>query len=161
MKKRWLCLFVENEIGVLARISGLFSGKSYNLHSLTVGVTEDETISRVTIGLHSDEQTFEQIKKQLNRAIEVIKVVEYTDLSIQCKELMFLKITKCSEPDKTDLFRLAKVYDISILEFNRTSVLLQSVKPECQNDDLVKFLRERFANQVEIARGGGVAIESL
>ena len=51
MKKRWICLFVENEIGVLARISGLFSAKSYNLDSLTVGITEDSTISRMTISL--------------------------------------------------------------------------------------------------------------
>lgn len=67
MKKRWLCLYVENEIGVLARISGLFAGKSYNLNSLTVGTTEDESISRMTISLYGDDKTFEQIKKQLNR----------------------------------------------------------------------------------------------
>ena len=65
MKKRWLCLYVENEIGVLARISGLFAGKSYNLNSLTVGTTEDESISRMTISLYGDDKTFEQIKKQL------------------------------------------------------------------------------------------------
>ena len=66
-KKRWLSLWVENEIGVLARISGLFSGKAYNLDSLTVGMTEDETISRMTIGLTSDDRTLEQIKKQLTQ----------------------------------------------------------------------------------------------
>lgn len=69
MKKRWICLFVENEIGVLARISSLFSSKSYNLDSLTVGTTEDITISRMTISLTSDDKTFEQIKKQLNRSV--------------------------------------------------------------------------------------------
>lgn len=63
MKKRWISIFVENEVGVLARISGLFSGKSYNLNSLTVGTTEDQSISRMTISLTSDEQTFEQVKK--------------------------------------------------------------------------------------------------
>lgn len=62
MKKRWICLFVENDIGVLAKISGLFSGKAYNLDSLTVGATEDRTISRMTIGLTSDDKTFEQVK---------------------------------------------------------------------------------------------------
>ena len=79
MKKRWICLFVENEIGVLARISGLFSAKSYNLASLTVGITEDSTISRMTISLTSDDKTFEQIKKQLSRSVEVIKLVDYTN----------------------------------------------------------------------------------
>ena len=74
-KKRWICLYVENEIGVLARISGLFSGKSYNLNSLTVGETEDTTISRMTISFTSDDRIFEQVKKQLNRSVEVIKVL--------------------------------------------------------------------------------------
>lgn len=75
MKKRWICLFVENDVGVLAGISGLFSGKSYNLDSLTVGITEDKTVSRMTISLTSDDKTFEQIKKQLNRSVEVIQVL--------------------------------------------------------------------------------------
>ena len=69
ISKRWISLFVENDIGVLAKISGLFSGKSYNLDSLTVGVTEDPTISRMTISVTSDDITFEQIKKQLNRSV--------------------------------------------------------------------------------------------
>lgn len=78
MKKRWISLFVENEVGMLAKISGLFSGKSYNLQSLTVGETEDPTVSRMTIGLISDDITFEQIKKQLNRSVGIIKVIDFT-----------------------------------------------------------------------------------
>ena len=74
MKKRWISLYVENQVGVLSKISGLFSGKSYNLDSLTVGTTEDPTVSRMTIATVSDDETFEQIKKQLNRTVEVIKV---------------------------------------------------------------------------------------
>ena len=96
MKKRWICLFVENEIGVLARIAGLFSGKSYNMDSLTVGVTEDSSISRMTISLTSDDKTFEQIKKQLSRSVEVIKVVDYTDLPIHMKEILFAKVKSIS-----------------------------------------------------------------
>ena len=63
MKKRWISLYVENQVGVLAKISGLFSGKSYNLTSLTVGETADKTVSRMTISVDSDDATFEQIKK--------------------------------------------------------------------------------------------------
>ena len=91
-KKRWICLYVENEIGVLARISGLFSGKSYNLNSLTVGETEDTTVSRMTISFTSDDRTFEQVKKQLNRSVEVIKVVDYTDIPIHNKEILFIRM---------------------------------------------------------------------
>ena len=97
MKKRWICLFVENEIGVLARISGLFSAKSYNLDSLTVGITEDSTISRMTISLTSDDKTFEQIKKQLSRSVEVIKLIDYTDTPIHMKEILFVKVNDCSD----------------------------------------------------------------
>lgn len=82
MKKRWIALYVENDVGVLAKVSGLFSGKSYNLQSLTVGTTEDETVSRMTISVESDDITFEQIKKQLNRMVEVIKVI---DLRLKCQ----------------------------------------------------------------------------
>ena len=70
MKTRWISLYVENQVGVLSKISGLFSGKSYNLDSLTVGTTEDPTVSRMTIATVSDDETFEQIKKQLNRMVE-------------------------------------------------------------------------------------------
>ena len=80
MKKRWISLYVENQVGVLSKISGLFSGKSYNLDSLTVGTTEDPTVSRMTIATVSDDETFEQIKKQLNRLVEVIKVIDFTDV---------------------------------------------------------------------------------
>ena len=95
VKKRWICLFVENEVGVLARISGLFSSKSYNIDTITVGVTEDETISRMTIGFTSDDRTFEQVKKQLNRSVEVIKVVDYTDIAIHNNEILFIKVNSC------------------------------------------------------------------
>ena len=82
MKKRWIALYVENDVGVLAKVSGLFSGKSYNLQSLTVGTTEDETVSRMTISVESDDITFEQIKKQLNRMVEVIKVIDLTNVPL-------------------------------------------------------------------------------
>ena len=161
MKKRWLCLFVENEIGMLARISGLLSGKAYALDSITVGTTEDETISRMTISLYSDEQVFEQIKKQLNRAVEVIKVIDYTDIPIHEKEIMFLKLTKCSEAVKTELFRFCQVYGIKVLDFNKETVLLECIRAESENNRVVKLLRDKFENPIEMIRGGSVAIEAL
>ena len=79
-------MYVENDVGVLAKVSGLFSGKnSYNLQSLTVGTTEDETVSRMTISVESDDITFEQIKKQLNRMVEVIKVIDLTNVPLRLK----------------------------------------------------------------------------
>ena len=105
MEKRWICLFVENEIGVLARISGLFSSKSYNIESLTVGTTEDPTISRMTISMISDDKTFEQIKKQLNRSVEVIKVVDYTTVQTHMKEILYIKVYSLTDKDKTEIIQ--------------------------------------------------------
>ena len=102
-KKRWVSLYVENDVGVLAKISGLFSGKSYNLCSLTVGETEDPTVSRMTISLYGDDKTFEQIIKQLNRSVEVIKVLDFTDLSIHKKEILYIKLHSLRRDEMEDV----------------------------------------------------------
>ena len=159
--KRWISLYVENQIGVLAKISGLFSGKSYNLDSLTVGVTEDPTISRMTIGVTSDDITFEQIKKQLNRSIEVIKVVDFTDTPINMKEILFVKVNSCSEKDKEEIFRIAQVFQIKIIDYNKNTVLLECVNTELKNNDVINLLNNSFINRIEVVRGGSVAIESI
>lgn len=86
MKNRWIALYVENQVGVLAKVSGLFSAKCYNLQSLTVGTTEHEDVSRMTICVTSDDITFEQIKKQLNCMVEVIKVIDLTHVPLHMKE---------------------------------------------------------------------------
>ena len=161
MKKRWLCLLIENEIGSLARISGLFSAKSYHLNSLSIGVAEDETIYRMTISLFSEDQLFEQIKKQLSRAIEVIEVIDYTDGPIHTKEIMFLRVVNYSEIDKIELFRFAQVFNIKVIAFNSTMILLESVQSEDENNTLIQLLNEKFRNQVEIIRGGSVAVEAV
>lgn len=161
MKKRWICLYVENEIGVLARIAGLFSGKAYNLESLTVGTTEDSTISRMTISLTSDDKTFEQIKKQLNRSIEVIKVIDYTDIPVHMKEILFVKVNGCSEKDIKELFRISKVFDVTIIDYDGTSVLLECTKTENKYNDIIILLKKKFINRIEVVRGGSVAIETI
>lgn len=161
MKKRWLCLFVENEIGAIAKITGLFSGKAYNLNSLTVGTTGDKMISRMTISLTSDDRTFEQVKKQLNRSVEVIKVVDYTDIPIHLKELMFVKMTNCSEREISEIFRIAQVFHVNVVDYNRESVLIESVQEELKNNDLIALLERHYANRIEIVRSGGVAIEAV
>ena len=161
MKKRWICLFVENEIGVLARIAGLFSAKSYNLDSLTVGITEDNTISRMTISLTSDDKTFEQIKKQINRSVEVIKLVDYTDRPIHMREILFVRVNGCSDSDITELFRTSNVFDVPIIDYDSTTVLLECIQTENWNNDLISLLSRKFSNRIEIVRGGSVAVEAV
>ena len=161
MEKRWIGLFVENEIGVLARISGLFSSKSYNIESLTVGTTEDPTISRMAISMISDDKTFEQIKKQLNRSVEVIKVVDYTNVPIHNKELLYIKINNCSEKDRIDIFRLSDVYKFKIIDYNQKSIIIEWVAIESNINELIKLFSALFLNRIEVVRGGSVAIESI
>lgn len=161
MKKRWLSLFVENEIGVLARISGLFSAKSYNLDSLTVGTTEDDSISRMTISLTSDDKTFEQVKKQLNRCVEVIKVIDLTDKNVHNKELVFFKIINCNDIEINELFKFAQIFSLSVVDYNFSSVVLECVQSEDKNNSIIKLLNEKFSGRIEVVRGGSVAIESI
>ena len=158
MKKRWICLFVENEIGVLARIAGLFSGKSYNLDSITVGTTEDRSISRMTISLTSDDKTFEQIKKQLSRSVEAIQVM---DIPIHMKEILFVKVNHCSDNDITELFRISNVFGVSVIDYDGQTVLLECTQTEKKNNDLIVLLKRKFINRIEIVRGGSVAIEAV
>lgn len=160
-KKRWISLLVENEIGVLARISGLFSGKSYNLNSLTVGTTEDTTISRMTISLTSDDQTFEQIKKQLNRSVEVIKVIDFTDTAIHMKELMFVRVNNCSSEDMATLTYMRDIFSAKMIDYDTTAVLFECVQTEDRNNDFIRLMQSTFPNRIEIVRGGSVAIEAI
>lgn len=158
--KKWISLYVQNEIGVLARISSLFSSKSYNLESLTVGTTEDPTISRMTISVISDDSTFEQIKKQLNRCIEVIKVIDFTTVPIHIKEVLFIKIKNCTKEDKIEIFRISQAFHLNVSDYGADSVLVECTDTENRNNDIIKLFQENFT-KIEVVRGGNVAIEAI
>jgi acetolactate synthase-1/3 small subunit len=160
IKKRWISLYVENQVGVLSKISGLFSGKSYNLDSLTVGTTEDATISRMTIATVSDDETFEQIKKQLNRQVEVIKVIDFTDIFVRMKEVLYVKVKNCSSQDKNSLFQIAETFKGRVVDYGKESLLLEFVQTAAQNDAVVQLMKEEFKH-IEVVRGGSVGIEYI
>lgn len=160
MKNRWIALYVENEVGVLAKVSGLFAGKSYNLHSLTVGTTEDETISRMTIGVTSDDTTFEQIKKQLNRMVEVIKVMDLTDTPTHMKEILYVKVMGLNPEGRAELFQIAQVFAVDVVDIGVDSVLLECKLKERKNNELIALLKSRF-KRINVVRGGAVAIEAI
>ena len=160
MKNRWIALYVENQVGVLAKVSGLFSAKSYNLQSLTVGTTEDETMSRMTICVTSDDITFEQIKKQLNRMVEVIKVVDLTDVSLHMKEILYVKLEKLNREDMADIFQTAQVFKIDVVDKSKDSLILESKLTEHRNNELIALLKSQYS-YISVVRGGAVAIESI
>lgn len=108
---------VENRPGVLARVAGLFSRRGFNIESLAVSITEDDSVSRMTIVVGGDERALEQITKQLNKLIEVIKVFDYTETAAVDRELALIKVNadtsrRAEIMQITDIFR-AKIIDIS------------------------------------------------
>lgn len=160
MKNRWIALYVENQVGVLAKVAGLFSGKSYNLQSLTVGTTEDETVSRMTICVSSDDVTFEQIKKQLNRMVEVIKVIDLTNVPIHMKEILFAKVLNLNTAEKAEVFQIAQVFNVEVTDVGDESVLLECKLTERKNNEMIALLKSKY-RRIEVVRGGAVAIESI
>ena len=160
MKNRWIALYVENQVGVLAKVSGLFSGKSYNLQSLTVGTTEDETISRMTICVTSDDITFEQIKKQLNRMVEVIKVIDLTDVPLHMKEILYAKVMDVDRSQISEIFQIAQVFKVDVVDIGKDSVLLECMLTERRNNELIALLKNKY-HRISVVRGGAVAIETI
>ena len=164
MKNRWISLYVENQVGVLAKVSGLFSAKSYNLQTLTVGTTERDDVSRMTISVMADDATFEQIKKQLNAMIEVIKVIDLTTMPIHMKEILYAKVNGLDSAGKTEAFQIAEVFDrggnVRIVDIGADSVLFECTLTELKNNELIALLKSRF-KKIEVTRGGAVAVESI
>lgn len=160
MKRRWISLYVENQVGVLSKISGLFSGKCYNLDSLTVGTTEDPTVSRMTIATVSDDETFEQIKKQLNRMVEVIKVIDFTDCTIRMKEILYVKVLHCTQKEKISVFQIAETFKARVIDYGHDSLLVEFVQTATKNDAVVDLMKSEFSS-IEVVRGGSVGIESI
>ena len=125
-----------------------------------MGTTEDESISRMTICVTSDDITFEQIKKQLNRMVEVIKVIDLTNVPIHMKEILFAKVLNCTTADKEELFQIAQVFAVEVTDIGTDSVLLECKLTERRNNELIALLKSKF-QRIEVVRGGAVAVESI
>lgn len=123
-KRKIISVIVENQPGVLARIAGLFSSRNFNIESLAVGETEDNTTSRMTIVARGDEIILEQIEKQLNKLIDVIKVVDMTDEDYVERELALIKINTGSR-DKTDLMHYINIFKGKIMDTSPEAVIVE------------------------------------
>ncbi|MSS20083.1 acetolactate synthase small subunit [Pseudoramibacter porci] len=123
-EKHCLSLIVENKFGVLTRISALFARRGYNIDSLTVGMTEDEDISRITMVVTADEQTLEQIKKQLNKLINVIKVTELKKESAIARELVFIKV-KADGRTRSNIVEISNLFRAHVIDVSKDSLILQ------------------------------------
>ena len=155
MSKHTLSVLVENKPGVLARIAGLFSRRGFNIDSLAVGPTEHSEVSRMTIVVSLEESPLEQVTKQLNKLVEVIKVVELEGAASVNRELLMVKVkadvdSRGQVLDAVQLFR-AKVVDIA-----PDAVTIQAVGNADKLGDLLRVL-EPFGIR-ELVQSGMVAI---
>ncbi len=151
-----ITLQVENRQGVLARIAGLFSGRGYNLESITAGVTTDPTVSRITLACTGDDSVVEQIKHQLNRLIDVIRVEELTNCPSLNRELMLVKVT-ANGSQRGEIFQVADVFKAQIMDVGHDSMTVELVGSPEKIDDLISLLHPYGIS--EIARSGVVAME--
>jgi acetolactate synthase I/III small subunit len=148
-------VLVENKFGVLARVAGLFSGRGYNIDSLNVGETEDPSISRMTIVARGDDRIIEQITKQLNKLIDVIKVTDLTSEEHVERELVLIKVSAPSKV-RSEIIQLADIFRSSVVDVSHESLVISAIGAEEKVNALIEML-EPYGIR-EIARSGKVAI---
>ena len=150
-----LSLLVENKFGVLSRISGLFSGRGYNIESLSVGETIDPQISIMTIVTSGDDQIVEQITKQLNKLIDVIKVMDMTEFDHVEREMVLIKI----EPkpgDRAEALRLTEIFRGRIVDSSKTTYTMEITGDEKKIAAFVELMKPMTIK--EFIRTGKIAI---
>jgi acetolactate synthase-1/3 small subunit len=159
-----LSVLVENKPGVLARISGLFSSRGYNIQSLTVGETEDAVISRMTIVVTGDDAVIEQIRKQLDKLVDVIKVVDLTGDSHIDRELCLVKV-KAGPKERDEIIGMVAIFRAKIVDVTPVSLTVEITggldKNQALLDLLLPFgiLELVRTGAVAIARGSGRALD--
>ena len=126
-----------------------------------MGETQDRSVSRMTISFIGDDMTFEQIKKQLNRSVWVIKVIDLSDIPVHMREILFIKVLGCSKSDKEEIFRIASVFQAKVAGYGKKDILVESVKTEAENNQIIQIFQQYFGNRMDVVRGGSVAIEGV
>lgn len=150
-----ITVLVENEFGVLSRVAGLFSGRGFNIDSLSVAPTNDETISRMTIVTRGDDQILEQISKQLNKLIDVIKVIDFTDGEVVEREMALIKVT-AEDSARAEVLRIADIFRAKIIDVTPKSFTIEATGTPAKIDAILELLRPLGLK--ELVRTGPVAI---
>ena len=150
-----ISVLVENEFGVLSRVAGLFSGRGFNIESLCVAETLDPTVSRLTLVTRGDDQVLEQIEKQLNKLICVIKLTDFTETEHVERELALIKV---AADDKTrgEVTNIVDVFRAKIIDVSRRSYVIEITGDEGKVNALIELLKPIGIK--EIVRTGKVAM---
>ena len=149
--RRIISLLVENEAGALSRIAGLFSARGYNIESLTVAPTEDETLSRMTIVTQGSDAIIEQITKQLNKLIDVVRLVDLTEGRHIERELMLIKVI-AERDEREEVKRLADIFRGRIIDVTNSTYTIELTGPAGKLDAFIEALQE--VEVVEAVRSG-------
>jgi acetolactate synthase-1/3 small subunit len=155
MSTHTISLLVENRHGALSRVANLFSNRGYNISSLTVAETEDPSVSRMTIVVTGEEDILEQIVKQLNKLIDVIKVIDFIDQAIFERELLLIRVD-ASRSNRRDILDLCDVFSARIMGVAEKSVTIELAGTTASIDDFIAIVKPYGIK--EIVRSGAVAI---
>jgi len=149
-------MLVENHQGVLSRIAGLFSGRGYNLESITAGVTTDPQVSRITLVCKGDDNIIDQIKKQLNKLVDVIKVNDLSTLPSLNRELALIKV-RAKPNQRGEIFQVADVFRARVLDVGIDSMVLEVTGSSEKIDNFIAVLQPYSTR--EVARSGLISME--
>jgi acetolactate synthase-1/3 small subunit len=157
MKKHIISLLLENESGALSRVAGLFSARAYNIESLSVAPTDDETLSRMTIVTSGTDEIVEQIQKQLNKLIDVVKLIDLTECAHIERELMLVKVDATGEA-RDEVKRLVDIFNGNIVDVTETTYTVELTD---SGDKLDSFLASLSSIKIhEVVRSGAIGISS-
>lgn len=153
--KHTISVLVENHFGVLAHVAGLFSARGFNIDSLAVGETEDPSVSRMTIIAHGDDRVIEQITKQLNKLIDVIKVQDLTGEENIARELVLVKI-RATATSRSDILQISNTFRAKVVDVSPYSLTVEVTGSEEKIDAMLEFFRP-FGIK-EVVRTGTIAL---
>jgi acetolactate synthase-1/3 small subunit len=155
-KRHTIAVLVENKFGAFVRIAGLFAAKGYNIDSLTVGPTEEEGVSRMTIVTRGDDQIIEQITKQLNKLIETIKVIDLTFDSFVERELVLAKVQTTADT-RPEIMQVAEIFRAKVVDISPRTLTLEATGSQQKVDAIIKMLKPYGIR--ELSRTGRVALK--
>jgi acetolactate synthase I/III small subunit len=155
MSTHTLSVLVENKPGVLAHVAGLFSRRAFNISSLAVGPTQDERVSRMTIVVDGDSTPVEQVSKQLDKLVRVLKVVELDDDAAVERELALIKV-RADPASRSQLLEVATVFRANVVDLSPTTLVLESVSSPAKLDALLAVLADY--GTCELVRTGRIAL---
>ena len=150
-----ISILMENEAGALSRVANLFSARGYNIESLTVAPTDDPSLSRLTLVTYGNEQIIEQIVKQLNKLIDVVKLIDLSETDAIERELMLVK-TKASGEQRAEMKRLADIFGGHVLDVTEATYTIELTGTGSKLDNFLRAIEKEAI--LEVVRSGATGI---